>query len=92
MLRRQNVTDPIIRHIEFQLPIGREIGHRHEHFAALNRPSKQLVAHIPSKHTPRNWAGDDKLFAFMARNTVSATRFFHVPGNRLVEIGTQIEI
>jgi KUP system potassium uptake protein len=34
----------------------------------------------------------DKLFAFMARNTVSATRFFHVPGNRLVELGTQVEI
>jgi KUP system potassium uptake protein len=34
----------------------------------------------------------DKLFAFMARNTVSATSFFRVPGNRLVELGTQVEI
>jgi len=34
----------------------------------------------------------DVLFAFMARNTVSATKFFHVPGNRVVEIGTQVEI
>ncbi|HVF35537.1 MAG TPA: potassium transporter Kup [Candidatus Saccharimonadia bacterium] len=34
----------------------------------------------------------DKLFALMARNTVSATSFFRIPGNRLVEIGTQVEI
>jgi len=31
----------------------------------------------------------DKLFALMAR---SATSFFRIPGNRLVEIGTQVEI
>ncbi len=34
----------------------------------------------------------DKLFAFMLRNTVSATSFFKIPGNRLVELGTQVEI
>ena len=34
----------------------------------------------------------DKLFALMARNTVSATTFFKIPGNRLVELGTQVEI
>ncbi len=34
----------------------------------------------------------DKLFAFMARNAVGATNFFRVPGNRLVELGTQVEI
>ena len=34
----------------------------------------------------------DKLFAMMARNTVSATTFFRVPGNRLVELGTQVQI
>ena len=34
----------------------------------------------------------DKLFAFLSRNAMPATAFFHIPGNRLVELGTQIEI
>jgi KUP system potassium uptake protein len=34
----------------------------------------------------------DKLFAFMARNALPATAFFQVPGNRLIELGTQVEI
>ncbi len=34
----------------------------------------------------------DSLFAFMARNAVTATAFFRIPGNRLVELGTQVEI
>jgi KUP system potassium uptake protein len=34
----------------------------------------------------------DKLFAFMARNATSATQFFNIPTNRLVELGAQVEI
>ena len=34
----------------------------------------------------------DKLFAFLGRNAGSATAFFRIPGNRLIEIGTQVEI
>ena len=34
----------------------------------------------------------DKLFLFMSRNATPATEFFHVPGNRLVELGTQVVI
>jgi KUP system potassium uptake protein len=34
----------------------------------------------------------DKLFAFMARNALPATAFFRIPGNRLIELGTQVEI
>ena len=34
----------------------------------------------------------DKLFAVMHRNAASATGFFRIPGNRLVELGAQIEI
>ncbi|MBS7456778.1 potassium transporter Kup [Coralloluteibacterium stylophorae] len=34
----------------------------------------------------------DKLFAFMARNASPATDFFRIPGNRLVELGTQVTI
>ena len=34
----------------------------------------------------------DKLFAFMHRNAAPATNFFRIPGNRLVELGAQVEI
>ncbi len=34
----------------------------------------------------------DKLFAFMHRNAAPATGFFRIPGNRLVELGAQLEI
>ena len=34
----------------------------------------------------------DKLFAIMHRNAASATGFFRIPGNRLVELGSQVEI
>ena len=32
-----------------------------------------------------------KLFAFMSRNARSATEFFHIPPNRVLELGAQIE-
>ncbi len=34
----------------------------------------------------------DKLFAFLSRNAMPATAFFNIPTNRLVELGTQVEI
>ncbi|WP_243041985.1 potassium transporter Kup [Dyella sedimenti] len=34
----------------------------------------------------------DKLFAFLARNALPATAFFQIPGNRLIELGAQVEI
>ncbi|MFT3756710.1 MAG: potassium transporter Kup [Pseudoxanthomonas sp.] len=34
----------------------------------------------------------DKLFALMHRNAAPATGFFRIPGNRLVELGSQVEI
>ncbi|MGY0558072.1 MULTISPECIES: potassium transporter Kup [unclassified Lysobacter] len=34
----------------------------------------------------------DRLFAFMHRNAAPATSFFRIPGNRLVELGAQVEI
>jgi KUP system potassium uptake protein len=33
-----------------------------------------------------------KLFAIMARNATSAARFFHLPPNRVVELGMQVEL
>jgi KUP system potassium uptake protein len=34
----------------------------------------------------------DKLFLVMSRNATSATEYFGIPGNRLVELGTQVVI
>jgi len=34
----------------------------------------------------------DKVFAVMHRNAAPATDFFRIPGNRLVELGSQVEI
>jgi KUP system potassium uptake protein len=34
----------------------------------------------------------DALFIVMARNAQVATRFFHLPPNRVIEIGMQVEI
>ncbi|MFT4197404.1 MAG: potassium transporter Kup [Pseudoxanthomonas sp.] len=46
---------------------------------------------VPSAHRGMPiWR--DKLFAAMHRNAAPATGFFHIPGNRLVELGAQVEI
>jgi KUP system potassium uptake protein len=34
----------------------------------------------------------ERLFGFMSRNARSATLFFNLPPNRVVELGAQIEI
>lgn len=46
---------------------------------------------IPSEH-PGLPPVIDTLFAFMSRNATSVTDFFNIPTNRVVELGTQIEI
>ncbi|RAP57227.1 potassium transporter Kup [Oleiagrimonas sp. MCCC 1A03011] len=34
----------------------------------------------------------DRLFAFLSRNAMTATAFFRIPGNRLIELGAHVEI
>ncbi len=34
----------------------------------------------------------EKLFAFLSRNPRSATSFFRLPPNRVVELGAQVEL
>jgi KUP system potassium uptake protein len=45
---------------------------------------------IPSGATPL-WTWRKKLFVFMSRNSRSATAFYGIPPNRVVELGAQIE-
>jgi KUP system potassium uptake protein len=47
---------------------------------------------IADKRRPGMALWRDRLFAFMSRNALPATAFFQIPGNRLIELGTQVEI
>jgi KUP system potassium uptake protein len=47
---------------------------------------------IPTSDTPGMAFWRDHLFAWMTRNATRATDFFNIPANRVVELGTHIEI
>jgi KUP system potassium uptake protein len=47
---------------------------------------------IPTADTPGMAFWRDHLFAWMSRNAIRATDFFNIPANRVVELGTHIEI
>jgi KUP system potassium uptake protein len=47
---------------------------------------------IPTADTPGMAFWRDHLFAWMTRNATRATDFFNIPANRVVELGTHIEI
>ncbi|MCK6438558.1 KUP/HAK/KT family potassium transporter, partial [Rivihabitans pingtungensis] len=46
---------------------------------------------VPGLHSKmHHWR--DRLFIWMSRNALSATEFFRIPSNRVVEVGTQVEM
>ncbi|MGN6706972.1 MAG: potassium transporter Kup [Rhodanobacter sp.] len=47
---------------------------------------------VPGRHAHGMAAWRDRLFAFMAHNALSATAFFRIPGNRRIELGSEVEI
>jgi KUP system potassium uptake protein len=47
---------------------------------------------IPSDKRPGMAIWREKLFAWMLRNAESAMEFFKLPTNRVVELGSQVEI
>jgi len=51
--------------------------------------SRETVVPSPQRGMPV-WR--DKIFALMHRNAAPANQFFRIPGNRLVELGAQVEI
>ena len=51
--------------------------------------SRETIVASPHRNMP---AWRDKLYALMHRNAAPATGFFHIPGNRIVELGTQVQI
>ena len=62
--------------------------------AALASPRTQISTCAPSSASRRAgmpiWR--DRLFAVMHRNAAPANAYFRIPGNRLVELGSQVEI
>ena len=46
---------------------------------------------LPTGMSPM-WGWRKKIFVFMSRNAIGATQYFGIPPNRVVELGTQIEI
>lgn len=51
--------------------------------------SRETIIATPHRNMP---AWRDKLFTIMHRNAAPATGFFRIPGNRLVELGSTVEI
>ncbi len=49
-----------------------------------------LIARLQVKPEMAYWR--EKLFVAMFRNAGSATAFFKIPSNRVVELGTQVEL
>ena len=47
---------------------------------------------VSDAHRPGMASWRDRLFMLMARNALPATAFFRIPGNRLIELGAQVEI
>lgn len=47
---------------------------------------------VADKRRPGMAFWRDKLFVILSRNAMPATAFFQIPGNRLIELGTQVEI
>jgi KUP system potassium uptake protein len=52
--------------------------------------SRETVVAGKQRHGMALWR--DRLFAFMAHNALSATAFFRIPGNRRIELGSEVEI
>ena len=51
--------------------------------------SRETIIATPHRNMP---AWRDRLFTIMHRNAAPATGFFRIPGNRLVELGSTVEI
>jgi KUP system potassium uptake protein len=52
--------------------------------------SREKIVSLPRGGRLRRWR--DRAFSAMARNAASASDFFNIPANRVVELGTRIEM
>ncbi|MEQ1492269.1 MAG: KUP/HAK/KT family potassium transporter, partial [Terricaulis sp.] len=61
----------------------------HERIILLSVKTAPTLVPTDKSGMPR-W--QDLLFIFLARNSSSATEFFHIPTSRVVELGTQVAV
>ena len=67
----------------------RQYGHHLKMMETTFYLSREVI--VPTlKHGMAQWR--ERLFAFMSKNAMSAYEFFRIPTDRVVEIGTQLEI
>jgi KUP system potassium uptake protein len=52
--------------------------------------SREKIVSLPQGSRVRRWR--DRVFSTMARNAASASDFFNIPANRVVELGSRIEM
>ena len=52
--------------------------------------SREIIVSTARKSGMMRW--QEKLFSFMSRNTLTATAFFNLPAEQVVELGQQVEI
>ncbi len=52
--------------------------------------SREKIVSLSHGGRIRNWR--DRLFSAMARNAASASDYFNIPANRVVELGTRIQM
>jgi KUP system potassium uptake protein len=52
--------------------------------------SREKIVPVKAGNGLARWR--DRLFAAMARNAGSATDYFNIPTNRVIELGTRVEI
>ncbi|MFN0317035.1 MAG: potassium transporter Kup [Burkholderiales bacterium] len=74
------------RALELCKPKGLEFGVMETSFFL----SRQTL--VPTHQEPGMWLWREKLFAVMSRNAADATEFFKIPTNRVVELGSRVEL
>ena len=52
--------------------------------------ARETIISTPQQSGMMRW--QEKLFAFMSRNSLRATAFFNIPAEQVVELGQQVEI
>ena len=69
---------------------GRQV--RHGEVLGFGNEVIQVLATPGHTADSLSYLWRDRLFQILSRNATSATAFFRIPGNRLIELGTQVEI
>ena len=81
LARCQHVADAVVGDVEFELPVGRQIGDGDEHVAAFDGPGGEPIGDVPGEHATGDRAADDE----RCRVRVEQIQFALEVGQLLVE-------